>query len=119
MHAIKLCRRLLSPAPEFHPRISLAGAGEGRGRENSAQRGARTRFPRRGGIWHSRKTSQSCATEQAVPWVKPPTEAGFEYRQCYKPRCRCMKGGAWHGPYQYRKERRGAEVHSEYLGREV
>jgi len=32
----------------------------------------------------TRKTSQSCAPEQAAPWVKPPIEPGYEYRQCYK-----------------------------------
>jgi hypothetical protein len=33
-------------------------------------------------------------TKPPAKWMKPPTEAGYEYRQCYKPRCRCMKGGA-------------------------
>jgi hypothetical protein len=27
-----------------------------------------------------------------------------------------MNGGAWHGPYAYRKQRRGAKVNSEYVG---
>jgi hypothetical protein len=53
------------------------------------------------------------------PWVKPLTEPGYEYRQCYKANCRCMRGGAWHGPYRYHKQRRGEAVHSGYLGREV
>jgi len=51
--------------------------------------------------------------------VKPPTPSGYEYKQCHKPTCHCMKGGAWHGPYRYRKVRRGAIVSSEYLGSEV
>jgi hypothetical protein len=59
------------------------------------------------------KTAKSCATEE---WVKPPTAPGLEYRQCYKRNCRCMKGGAWHGPYRYAKQRRGAKVSSEYVG---
>lgn len=65
---------------------------------------------------HGRKTTESCATE---PWVKPATEPGFEYRQCYKPNCKCMNGGAWHGPYRYRKQRIGAVVRSEYIGGRV
>jgi hypothetical protein len=63
-----------------------------------------------------RTTTQSCATEE---WVKPPTTPGLEYRQCYKPNCQCMNGGAWHGPYRYRKQRRGSMVRSEYIGREI
>jgi hypothetical protein len=61
------------------------------------------------------KSRKSCATEV---WVKPSTTpAGYEYKQCHKPTCHCMKGGAWHGPYFYRKVRRGAIVTSEYVGR--
>lgn len=59
-----------------------------------------------------RKKPKSCATG----WTKPPTLPGFEYRQCYKPKCHCMKGGAWHGPYRYHKKRKSAKVYSEYLG---
>jgi hypothetical protein len=59
-----------------------------------------------------RPRHESCATET---WVKPPLPAGFEYRQCYKPNCKCMKGGAWHGPYRYTKLRDGATVHSLYM----
>jgi hypothetical protein len=62
---------------------------------------------------HGRKTRQSCATA----WVKPPAVRGYEYRQCYKPNCKCMKGGAWHGPYRYDKRRNGQQVHSEYVGK--
>jgi len=65
---------------------------------------------------HHSKSRKSCATEI---WVKPPTPSGYEYKQCHKPTCHCMKGGAWHGPYRYRKVRRGAIVSSEYLGSEV
>jgi hypothetical protein len=62
------------------------------------------------------QSRKSCATEA---WVKPPTAPGLEYRQCYKRNCRCMNGGDWHGPYAYRKQRSGAVVRSEYLGREI
>ena len=62
------------------------------------------------------KTVPSCATGA---WVKPPTAPGFEYRQCYKPNCKCMNGGAWHGPYHYRKQRQGSVVRSEYGGRKI
>jgi hypothetical protein len=27
--------------------------------------------------------------------------AGWQFRRCSKPRCRCMNGGAPHGPYRY------------------
>jgi hypothetical protein len=27
-----------------------------------------------------------------------------------------MNGDAWHGPYRYSKQRRGAKVSSEYVG---
>jgi hypothetical protein len=59
------------------------------------------------------KSRLSSATEA---WVKPPPAPGLEYRQCYKRNCKCMNGGAWHGPYAYRKQRRGAKVSSEYIG---
>jgi len=62
-----------------------------------------------------RKSRKSCATE---PWVKPATPAGYEYKQCHKPTCRCMRGGAWHGPYRYHKRRDGKRVHSDYVGRQ-
>lgn len=42
---------------------------------------------------------------------------GWEYRRCWKARCRCMRGGAPHGPYKYGKVRRGNKVNSVYLGR--
>jgi hypothetical protein len=29
-----------------------------------------------------------------------------------------MRGGAWHGPYRYRKVRDGEAIHAEYLGRQ-
>jgi len=38
----------------------------------------------------------------------------FGYRQCYKPNYRCMQGGAWHGPYRYRKQRDGVVVRARY-----
>lgn len=41
-----------------------------------------------------------------APWRKPKTAAGFEFRQCYKRTCHCMRGGRWHGPYRYAKKRR-------------
>jgi hypothetical protein len=28
-------------------------------------------------------------------------QAGWQFRTCGKPRCRCMRGGAPHGPYRY------------------
>jgi hypothetical protein len=59
----------------------------------------------------TQQTDKSCATG----WIKPPTPAGYEYRQCYKPFCRCMRGGAWHGPYRYGKTRDGATVRSLYM----
>jgi hypothetical protein len=59
---------------------------------------------------------ESCAS---TAWVKPPTPAGFEYRQCYKAKCHCMRGGAWHGPYRYAKHWRQGKVSSEYLGNQV
>lgn len=59
------------------------------------------------------KTAPSCATWE---WVKPTTAPGLEYRQCYKHNCKCMNGGAWHGPYRYAKQRHGAKVSSEYVG---
>lgn len=62
------------------------------------------------------KKQKSCA--MAV-WVKPPTPAGWEYRQCYKEKCHCMRGGPWHGPYRYAKRWRSGKVSSEYLGRET
>jgi len=62
------------------------------------------------------KSRKSCATEA---WVKPSAPAGYEYKQCHKPTCHCMNGGAWHGPYRYRKVRRGAVVSSEYVGRQI
>lgn len=48
--------------------------------------------------------------------------AGFEFRQCWKPACRCMRGGAWHGPYRYAKRqrgkgRKGRTVYSVYQGK--
>jgi hypothetical protein len=49
----------------------------------------------------------------STKWVKPPTQPGFEYRQCYK-NCHCMKGGPWHGPYRYRKVWFHGGVSSEY-----
>lgn len=42
---------------------------------------------------------------------------GWEFRTCGKARCHCMRGGAPHGPYKYRKERRGETVNSIYRGR--
>ena len=62
------------------------------------------------------KKQKSCAR---LAWVKPPTPPGFEYRQCYKPKCHCMRGGAWHGPYRYAKHWRQGKVSSEYLGSQV
>lgn len=41
----------------------------------------------------------------------------WEYRTCGKARCRCMRGGAKHGPYKYGKVRSGRKVSSVYLGR--
>ncbi len=41
----------------------------------------------------------------------------WEYRQCYKPRCHCMKTNSPHGPYKYGKKREGRTVRSIYLGR--
>jgi hypothetical protein len=71
-----------------------------------------------------RKKQESCAreasrAEASGAWVKPPAPAGYEYRQCYKDKCHCMRGGAWHGPYRYAKHWRSGKVSSEYLGREI
>lgn len=41
----------------------------------------------------------------------------WEYRQCYKPRCHCMKSDSPHGPYRYAKQRDGRTVRSVYIGR--
>lgn len=65
------------------------------------------------------KKQKSCARQAAGAWVKPPAPAGFEYRQCYKEKCHCMRGGPWHGPYRYAKRWRSGKVSSEYLGRET
>jgi hypothetical protein len=32
-------------------------------------------------------------------------KAGWQFRRCSKPRCRCMNGGAPHGPYRYTHRR--------------
>lgn len=43
---------------------------------------------------------------------------GWEYRKCGKPNCWCaFSPAAGHGPYKYRKERRGRRVVSVYLGK--
>ena len=55
--------------------------------------------------------------QEARVWRKPPTAAGWEWRQCYKRTCHCMKGGTWHGPYRYRKRRRKHTVSSVYGGK--
>jgi len=62
------------------------------------------------------KKQKSCAR---TAWVKPPTPPGFEYRQCYKAKCHCMRGGPWHGPYRYAKRWRQGKVSSEYLGNQI
>jgi hypothetical protein len=41
----------------------------------------------------------------------------WEYRQCYKPRCHCMKFHSPHGPYKYGKQRTGHTVRSVYMGK--
>lgn len=45
------------------------------------------------------------------------TRWNWEYRQCYKRSCHCMRGGSPHGPYKYAKVRNGQKVSSIYLGR--
>lgn len=64
----------------------------------------------------SPKKQKSCARPA---WVKPATPAGWEYRQCYKAKCHCMRGGAWHGPYRYAKRWRQGKVSSVYLGDQI
>jgi len=41
----------------------------------------------------------------------------WEFRTCGKKSCRCMNGGAKHGPYKYSKQRVGKTVRSIYRGR--
>ena len=43
---------------------------------------------------------------------------GWEYRRCGKKRCWCARRPLHqaHGPYRYRKQRRGSHVHSVYVG---
>lgn len=42
---------------------------------------------------------------------------GWEYRSCGKRNCHCMKEGTKHGPYKYRKVRKGKTVTSIYGGK--
>lgn len=58
------------------------------------------------------------ASANGRPWRKPPTPAGYEWRQCYKPLCHCMRGGPWHGPYRYTKKWRDGASHSDYKGKQ-
>jgi hypothetical protein len=51
-------------------------------------------------------------------WVKPKPGKGYEWRQCRKPTCHCMRGGRWHGPYAYHKKRVHGAVKSKYLGKQ-
>ena len=43
---------------------------------------------------------------------------GWEFRRCGKKSCWCAKRPLHqaHGPYRYRKQRRGSHVHSVYVG---
>lgn len=56
-------------------------------------------------------------TRYARAEKKAAARAGWEYRTCGKDRCRCMRGGAPHGPYRYAKRREGKTVRSIYMGR--
>jgi len=66
-----------------------------------------------------RPSATASAKPSAKPsaWAKPQPPRGYKYQQCHKPNCRCMNGGAWHGPYRYRSEREGVRVRSIYEGK--
>ena len=66
-----------------------------------------------------RPSATASAKHSAKPsaWAKPQPPRGYKYQQCHKPNCRCMNGGAWHGPYRYRSEREGIHMRSIYEGK--
>src|SRR5271156_4850291 len=59
--------------------------------------------------------------DEAADYARREEEArirfGWEYRSCGKPNCHCMKEGTKHGPYKYRKVRKGKTVTSIYGGK--
>lgn len=59
--------------------------------------------------------------EEAAEFKRREEEArkrfDWEYRSCGKRNCHCMKEGTKHGPYKYRKVRKGKTVTSIYGGK--